>query len=476
MELFIGREIEKGILEQTLRGKEAELIAIYGRRRVGKTFLIKSVFSEKLAFEFSGVHDAKLQDQLLNFSLAMQSAIKSAIPLAVPENWIKAFYALQQYLEPIVSIQKTVIFFDEFPWIQTPKSGFLNAFGHFWNTWASNQPNLIVVICGSAASWMINNVVHNKGGLHNRITRRIRLLPFTLHETATYLKSRRVVLDQYQVLQLYMATGGIPHYLKNIQPGESAAQAIDRLHFSANGPLKDEFTSLYRSLFDNPVHHISIVKALAGKRQGLTRNEIIDICQLSSGGFTTQLLNELEESGFITSYTPFEKNVKDSIYRLSDEYSLFYLKFQHNKRASGAGTWLRLSETSSWKSWSGFAFESICLKHILSIKKAIGIEDVYTEVSPWRYAVEGEQGTQIDLLFDRKDNCINICEIKFSTTEFTIDKSYALALRQKLSIFRERTKTRKTLFLTMVTTYGVKKNEYYTALVQKDVIMDALFK
>jgi len=475
MDQLAGREGERKILLDALERDEAELIAVYGRRRVGKTFLIKSVYEKKLVFEFSGVHEATLQDQLLNFTLALQTASKSKVSLVVPENWIKAFFMLEKYLNPIVKNRKVVIFFDEFPWIQSPKSGFLNAFGHFWNTWASLQANLVVVICGSAASWMIKNVVNNRGGLHNRITHRIRLLPFTLAETSAYLKSRRINLDQYQLLQLYMAMGGVPHYLKNVEPGESVAQAIDRLCFDKNGPLKDEFTQLYQSLFEKAEYHINIVKALAATSQGLTRNQIIEAIQISSGGTITKVLNELEESGFISSYVPFEKKAKDAIFKLSDEYSLFYLKFLVNKKASGAGTWLRVAESASWKSWSGLAFESICMKHLTSIKKAIGIADVYTEVSPWRYAAKDEAGTQIDLLFDRNDNCVNLCEIKFSLTEFTISKNYATVLREKVSIFRQKTKTRKTPFLTMITTYGVHKNAYYLELVQKEITMEALF-
>lgn len=476
MEKLIGRIPEKRMLETALSSTEAELIAIYGRRRVGKTFLIKSVCKDRLLFEFSGVHEASLASQLQNFSFALQAASGDALPVAVPPNWITAFYTLQKFLVGKLGSRKSVIFFDEFPWAQTQKSGFLNAFGHFWNNWAAEQDNLVVVICGSAASWMIKNIVKNRGGLHNRLTRRIRLLPFNLQETEAYLKARRINLDQYQVLQLYMAMGGIPQYLKAVEPGESVSQAIDRLYFARNGALREEFSSLYPSLFNNPENHIAIIKALATKLSGLTRTEVIEQASLSSGGTATTLLEELEESGFITAYIPFGKKTKESLYKLSDEYSLFYLKFVENSRARGEGTWLKLAKTPSWKSWSGFAFESICLKHLQQVKNALGIRDVYTEESPWRYKpAKEEQGAQIDLLFDRQDHCINICEIKFASAEFTIDKAYAALLKRKQDVFVERTKTRKTLFLTFITTYGVQKNEHYWSLVQKEVTMDALF-
>jgi uncharacterized protein len=474
MEKLIGRDQEKNILHEAVNSADAELIAVYGRRRVGKTFLIREVYKDRIIFELSGIHGAKFNDQLENFSLSLRKTTGNAF--VKPNSWIKAFDMLQQFLERQIQRQKSVVFFDEFPWLHSQKSGFLPAFEHFWNTWASRQPRLIIVICGSAASWMIENIVNNKGGLHNRISRQIRLLPFNLEETEKYLKSRRINLDRYQLLQLYMTMGGIPQYLKAVQPGESAAQSIDRLCFVKDGALKTEFKNLYRSLFDNAEHHEAVVRALARRKQGFTRKEIIETCSLSSGGTTTKLLQELEESGFITQYIPFDKTIKDSVYKLSDEYSLFYLKFIEHAKATGAGTWLRLSTKSSYNSWGGFAFEGICQKHVVQIKSALGIAGVLTENSLWRYAPKNGQGAQIDLLLDRQDLCINVCEIKFSTSEFVIDKRYAGELETKLKVFRDNVKTKKTLFLTMITTYGVKKNDYYISLVQNEVKMDALFK
>ena len=478
MEKLTGRHEERKLLEEARHSSDAELIAVYGRRRVGKTFLIRSVYAEEILFDFTGVHEAGLKEQLMNFRNALQAAMGNDIPLAIPENWIEAFAFLQKYLEPKLKKGKGVIFIDEFPWIHTPKSGFLQAFGHFWNNWATKQDNIIVVICGSAASWMIRNVVNNKGGLHNRITKKIRLLPFNLNETEAYLKSRKVILDRYQLLQLYMAMGGIPHYLKEVKRGESAAQVTDRLYFSKDGFLKKEFQNLYKSLFDDAQHHMSVIKALAKKGSGLTRNELIDHTKLSSGGTTTLLLEELEESGFISAYIPFGKTTKESIYKLSDEYSLFYLKFIEGSRAGGLGTWLRQINTASYTSWSGFSFESVCQKHITQIKKALGIAGVMVEESGWRYQPgqgSKEKGAQIDLLLDRQDRCINICEMKFSNSEFVITKAYQQELQNKIEVFQQQTKTKKTLFLTMITAYGVKQNIHSTASVQNEISMNDLF-
>lgn len=475
MEALIGRIAEKKILSEMLVSPSSELLAVFGRRRVGKTFLIRSVFQKQLIFELSGVHDANAAEQLLNFSKAIAAALGSQLPLAVPKNWTEAFWQLREFASPIIKKRKAVIFFDEFPWLSSHKSGFLSAFEYFWNQWASQQPNLIVAICGSAASWMIKKVVNSKGGLHNRLTRKIRLLPFTLYETEQYLKSNNIHIDRYQILTIFMAMGGVPHYLKELKKGESATQAIDRLFFTKDGLLSTEFANLYRSLFENADRHISVVKALADKPSGLTRNEIIDTCNLQSGGTTSLLLEELVESGFITPMLPFQKNANKSIYKLSDEYSLFYLKFIEHSRATGAGTWLKKSSGSSWRSWSGYAFEGICLKHTDHIKQALGISGVFTETSAWRHAPRTGNGAQIDLLLDRQDNIISICEMKFSNTEFIIDKAYATELQQKLDVFRRESKTKKTLFLSMVTTYGVKNNVYAIGLVQNQVTMDDLF-
>ena len=478
MEQLIGRTEEKETLERALETTESELVAIYGRRRVGKTFLIKSVYRDRTVFEFSGTPNANLDAQLASFTEALQRTSRSPLPLATPSNWQAAFSLLRNILMERLgkTKKKSVVFFDEFPWIHTPKSNFLQAFSYFWNSWAAWDGRLVVVICGSAASWMIRKVLNDRGGLHNRVTKRIRLFPFTLTETADYLKSRRIVLDAYQVLQLYCCMGGIPHYLKTIEPGMSVSQAIDRACFTQQGALRDEFQALYQSLFEHADNHILIIRTLARKAIGMTRTELLSEAGLRSGGGATTILTELEASGFITTYIPFGKTAKNSLIKLTDEYSLFYLRFIEHSRATGEGTWLKRAQGPVWKSWSGYAFEGICMKHSTQLKRALGIADVYTEISPWRYqGTAHEAGCQIDLLFDRQDGCINVCEIKFYPGPFSIDKAYAEQLQKKLTVFRQQTKTRKTLFLTFITPFGLKKNSHSINLVQKETTMDAFF-
>jgi hypothetical protein len=323
---------------------------------------------------------------------------------------------------------------------------------------------------------MIENVVNNKGGLHNRITRKIRLLPFNLQETEEFLQAWQVNLDRYQILQLYMIMGGIPHYLKEIHKGESSTQAIDRICFTKDGLLESEFKNLYHSLFDDVTRHLAVVRALASNNSGLSRGEIIVKAGLTSGGTITGLLEELIESGFVTAWQPYDKKSRDTIYKLADEFTHFYLKFMEGNRASGDGVWQSFSTGQSWKSWSGIAFERVCLKHIPQLKKALGIAGVHTEESAWRHLPKKGKGAQIDLLLDRKDFVINICEMKYSESEFVIDKGYASELENKRDVFKRETGTKKSLFLILVTTFGVKGNEYFTKLVQNSITMDSLFE
>lgn len=473
MAKIIGRKSEQELLKSMLQTDKAELIAVYGRRRIGKTFLIRNFLEKQIVFELSGIHGASLEQQLENFTIEISK--KLAVDVQKPVNWLRAFEILENYLETVVKGQKKVIFFDEFPWIHTPKSGFLEAFENFWNMWASRNKNIMVVLCGSAAAWMIQKVINNKGGLHNRVTQKIRLLPFTLYETLSFFKERKVNLDRYQVLQLYMVMGGIPQYLDEVRVGESAVQAIDRSCFTKDGFLQSEFKNLFRSLFDESSGHIQVVRALSEKGKGLSRNEIIEACNLKSGAGITTILEELTESGFITDYIPFGKNKKDRVFKLTDEYSLFYLKFIEGKKISGTGSWAKFSAGITWKIWNGFSFENVCMKHTDELKKALGIQNVNTETSIWRYSKKGEQGAQIDLLIDRQDQCINVCEMKFSIAPYEITKAYKQELETKLQVFRQISKTKKTLFLTMITTYGVSNPGNYPGLVQSEIVVDSLF-
>ncbi len=369
--------------------------------------------------------------------------------------------------------QKKVVFIDEFPWLDGRRSRFLAAFSNWWNSYATKRKDLVVVICGSAASYMIKKVINDRGGLHNRVTQRIRLEPFTLHETEQLLQRNKVRFTRYDILQLYMAIGGVPHYLHMVEPGESVAQAIDRLCFDRNGYLRGEFGNVFASLFEHSVNHESVVRALAGVRRGLTRNAIVTRSRLSTGGRLTTTLKELEQSGFIEQYTPYA-GVKDPLYRITDEYTQFYLRYIEGTKPSRRGIWSKLSGTPAHRAWAGFAFETICMKHVDEIKEGLRIGGIRSSEGSWIGKGE-ESGAQVDLLIDRDDNVINLCEMKFTTAPFRIDKRYAAELASKVQTFISSTRTRKSVFLTFVTTHGLVSNAYSHQHVQSTLEMDALF-
>jgi len=481
---IIGREAEKQLLRRLRQSAEPELLAVYGRRRVGKTFLIRNTFeSEACYLEITGQHDAALDVQLGNFAAAFGRLFLGGHQLAAPGSWTEAFRTLAEQLERQPKRGRTVLFFDELPWLASRRSGFLAALEHFWNSWASRQQRLLLVVCGSAASWMLNKVIFHKGGLHNRVTAQLRLLPFSLADTEAYLRSRRVRLDRKQILELYLGLGGAPHYLRQIEPGLSAAQNIDRICFTKDGLLADEFTRLYSSLFSLPEQHSRVVETLARRHIGLTRKELLAKLDATSGGGATRVLDALEESGFITRSVPFGLRMNRALFRLSDEYSLFYLTWIRRAPRSAfghtpTGYWQQQREGRAYPTWAGFAFERACEKHVAALKQGLGIGAVNTSESCWfhRAADRKQRGAQVDLLIDRSDGCINLCEMKHTAGKFVLDAGQARALRRKRDLFLEQTRTRKTVFVTLVTTHGARANRHTEELVDQQLTLDDLFR
>ncbi len=482
MDPIIARVREIKLLEKIDQSNQPEFLALYGRRRIGKTFLIRHFFKKKgLYFELTGIKDGSLRQQLFHFNVEFSRVFGEELSSS-PKTWLEAFNQLRIAIENSKIEGRIILFFDELPWLATIRSDFLSTLDHFWNRYMSDDSRIILIVCGSAASWMINKVISNKGGLHGRLTAIIRLLPFNLAETETFLKSRGIELDRKQLIDIYMAVGGVAKYLTYIERGDSSLQAISQLCF--NGPLFNEFEELYSSLFDYHMHHVNIVTALAKHQSGLTKEEICNETGLTSGGGLQNILNELEASGFIIPILNFGMKKKNTRFRLTDEYSLFYLKWiVHAKSISSSQVdetyWIKIKNTPTAYAWSGYAFENICMKHISHLKSSLGISGISTNESQWTYRPKkkGEkQGTQIDLLIDRADNCINICEIKYVNGEFLITKDYAKKLMSKKELFIEKTDTKKSVLLTMITTYGVKKNEGEFGVVDFELTMNDLFK
>ena len=402
--------------------------------------------------------------------------MKLPLNVETPKSWFKAFDRLANFISGIKTKRKKVIFLDEFPWMATNRSRFLTAFTTFWNNFASHQNDLVVIICGSSASWMINKVLKNRGGLHNRVTQRIILEPFNLSETKSFLKKKNIVFNDLDIIRLYMMIGGIPFYQDQLEKGESLVQFIDRICFAKNALLRLEYDELLASLFDHSEKHTLIIETLFRQPRGLLRDELLQRTRLESGGGFSSILDELEASDFITSAVPWGKKAKDKIYKLKDYYVHFYLRYIKNTKAGKTKIWEKMASTPSFRSWSGLAFENICIDHVDKIRQALKIEGIFSQSGAWH--TRGDDvipGAQIDLLIDRADNIINICEIKFSETPYIITADYAKKIRNKLAAFKHMTKSKKALFPTMITTYGLIENKHSYSLIQSSIKMTDLF-
>lgn len=471
---IIGRKREIAELESLYSNGRPEFIVIYGRRRIGKTYLIHELFHDRFTFTHTALSPLEVEGkEMLRMQLRhfTHSLIRNGADVKnEPTNWLDAFYLLEDFLEKKSDGQRQVVFIDELPWLDTPRSGFVSAFESFWNSWGAKRENLMLIVCGSAVSWISDKMLGSKGGLYNRTTYEIKLQQFNLQECELFFKSRQIVLDRYDIMQSYMIFGGIPYYLGLYAKGLSLAQNVDRLIFDKKGKLADEFDRLFASIFTNPDDAVKVVKALSEKRIGFTREELLSKTGIADGGGFTKLLKSLLESDFIGRFRYFGEKEKNSRYRLTDNFCLFYLYFLYKKNTNDGEFWQHNQNSPSANSWRGFTFENVCFDHIRQIKFALGISGVHTETYSWK----GNE-SQIDLLIDRDDRLINICECKFSSREYAIDKSYDEKLRDRQGAFIDETNTKKSTIMTFVTTYGLKQNEY-SGRIQSVITSDDLFR
>jgi uncharacterized protein len=474
---IIGRENEKEKLDKILQSNQAEFLALYGRRRVGKTFLIRQHLKDYIVFDISGTKNGTKKQQLNNFFAEYLTRTNREQELQAPDSWQEAFRYLANYLYSLPQTgAKQVVFLDEMPWLDTPKSDFVSALEFFWNQHASRMENTLLIACGSASSWIRKNLINARGGLYNRITQRMKLMPFSLHETELFLQSMGVNLTQYQMLELYMVMGGIPFYLKEIEKGKSSTQLIDEVCFSPQGLLYEEYNQLYHSLFRNAEYHVAVVEALAARPQGMTRTEIAADTQISEAPLS-KTLEELAECDFITHFQPFLNKKKESVYKLTDLYSLFYLKYIQPNKGAGSRIWEQLSKQSTYAAWSGYAFENICMMHLDQIKSALGISGVYTQHSSWKFrGNDALPGAQVDMIIDRADQIIHLCEAKFTRENFAITGEYSARLRLKKTVFKQATQTKKAVFTTLITTYPALQNKYFLEEIDSEITMDKLFE
>ena len=472
--MIIGRDRELSLLKKIINDDSSHFLAIYGRRRIGKTYLIREAYEERFTFQHAGLFEGTLKEQLLAFENSIKDAGGS--PTNNPKNWLEAFEDLKELIRNSTEKRK-VIFIDELSWMDTPRSNLLTALEHFWNSWASARKDIVLIVCASATSWMLSKVVHNKGGLYNRLTEQINLQPFSLFECEEYMRLNGLSFNREQILQYYMVFGGVPYYWSFLEKGFSLAQNIDRILFEKDAPLKDEFKYLYASIFKKPDMHLKIIKALSLKKVGMTREEIAENADVDNSGELTKKLEELESCGFIRKYYAYGMKKKNAVYQLIDCFTLFYYRFLVNE-PTDEHFWSDQINTPAVNTWMGYAFERVCLMHIEQIKQKLGISGVYTDVNSWYCKADkdnGIAGSQIDLLIVRKDKVINLCEMKYSNTEYTITQKVDKNIKNKINDLIVSTGTKYAIYPTLVTTYGMVDNSY-SGNIQSVVTMDDLFK
>lgn len=474
---LIGRTEECLKLERCLDCREAQLIVVRGRHRVGKTFLINHFFENGFDFKLTGEYKASKAEQLENFVMELNR--RTHTKHQTPESWKDAFEMLRVYLSELPEGEKHIVFFDEMPWMDTPKSGFLKAFEYFWNDYGSAKEDFVFIVCGSATSWIMKHIEQNKGGLFNRKTCSIFLRPFCLQETAEYLQMIGIDWSEYDIAQCYMILGGIPYYLSFLNPAETLNENVDSLFFRKNAELADEFDNLFRTLFSGSDDYVRIVTLLSQKRYGMTLAEIAQKGKLPLNGNLSDKMNQLVQSGFVCVHPMFGQKKKELRYQLCDYFSLFYCRFAREHYAKEERFWQHMNDNPSRYAWAGLTYELLCRDHSDQIRLKLGISGVLAEISYWKTGAEdgqeGTHGVQIDLVIDRRDRVISLCEIKYSMNEFEIDKAYDKILRNKMDAFRRETGTVKTLQLVMITTYGVRKNNY-SNIVSGQVVLEDLFR
>ena len=479
---LIGRQPEIRLLEKLYSSNKAEFIAMHGRRRIGKTYLIHQVFSKKeIYLECSGIKDGSMEEQLLNFNQSFAATFYSGANLKALSSWHEAFALLTNEVKKLPKTKKIVVFLDELPWLATDKSSLMQHLDHVWNTEWSRLPNFKLIVCGSAASWMLDNLINAKGGLHNRITQSIRLGPFDLAETQEFLEYKKIKLSPRQVLDIYIAIGGVPYYLNQLDNKRSFVQIINELCFTREGLLYEEFPRLFRSLFDNAELNLRIVKEIGQKRYGISFAELVEKTGKKAGGRFADRLEELEASGFIQGFLPYGKKQRGRYYKLADPYVAFYLKwiapFADSKTIPhGAEYYSNLISSPAWSAWAGYSFESICYSHIDKIIKTLKLSGLSCRISDWRHSSSAEEGAQIDLVIDRSDGAITLCEIKYSKEPFVIDKTETKALMKKQDIFERQIKGHKQIFWAIITSDDFKHNMWSDDLINGVVELKDLFQ
>lgn len=478
MSTIVGRKQEIEELKRLYNSDRPEFVAVYGRRRVGKTFLIKHALKDKFTFQHTGVSPVDQEDEKNRMKTQLESFYYSLLNHGLegykqPKSWMEAFFQLEQLLQELDNGQRMVIFIDELPWMDTPRSRFQSAFESFWNGWCNGRDNVMLVVCGSATSWMQSNLSRNKGGLYGRLTDEIKVYPFTLKECEEYFEHENIELSRYDIVQSHMVFGGIPYYLSYFRKGYSFEKNTDMILFGSRPRLKDEFNRLFKAIFTNSRDCKKVIRLLATRNYGFTREEIAAATGLPLGGGLSDTLSTLAESDFIMRYRPYGKGTGE-YYKLIDNFCLFWLKHVEPNHEN-VSFWVDNYASDIMKSWRGVAFEHVCWQHISQLKRALEIGGVKTSVSAWSVpGTEHKAGTQIDLLIMRDDNIVNLCEMKFYRSPYSIDKEEEAKMLYRVEMLKESLSVKQSVHLTLITIFGLVQGKH-SGKVQKVITIDELF-
>lgn len=469
---MIGRKKEIQVLEEAFGSGNPEFVAVYGRRRVGKTYLVKEVFIDRLTFSYTGALNCSTKTQLSYFHDALiEQGLKKA---PNPQTWPEAFRLLKRLIEES-EVKRKVIFLDELPWMDAPRSGFLSAFEHFWNGWGASRKDLLLIICGSSTSWIVNKILRNRGGLHNRVTRNIHISQFTLCECEEYSEALNLGLSRNNIIEGYMVMGGIPLYWSKLNKGKSLAQNINDLFLSENGELRYEFNDLYSSIFNHPEKYIKIIECLSTKKSGMSRGEIIFHTKIDNNGKFSEMLDDLIQCGFIRKYCHTNKKTKDALYQLTDCYTLFYYRFVRNAHGIDEDFWSKIQPTPTYHTWCGLAFEMVCLLHTRQIKAALGISGIMANIFSWHISkTEDHPGVQIDLLIDRADNVVSICEMKYAPNGYTMTVAEVDKINTRIRVYSLYNPPKKGIQLVMITSNGM-TNKTPRLNIHRELTAECLF-
>ena len=473
---MIGREEELRMLDLDYHKEESQFVVVYGRRRIGKTYLVREKFYDQFAFFHTGLREGGLKEQLEAFRISLKNYGDIRCPRL--KSWLEAFDRVNKLIDSQPEGRK-VIFIDELPWMDTPRSNLVSALEYFWNSELSvrRQKDVFLVVCGSATSWIVENLLHNRGGLHNRLTDQIWLRPFTLAECEKYVRSLGIEMSRAEICEAYMIFGGVPYYWSLLRADKSLAQNIDELCFSPRGKLTDEFGYLYASLFRNAEPHLKIVQALAARRYGMTREEILNETGLKNGGNFKKILDDLVRCDFVRQSNARKKRNRDAFFQLVDCFTIFHHAFMTGRAAGDAHFWSNSLEAPALASWKGLSFERLCVLHTEEIKRALGISGIRTEEYSWRTVSEDEtlKGAQIDLVIERADGNINLCEMKYTDGPFELDARESEKLQHRKLAFKSENSLNKSCRLTLISPNGIKSNKY-SHLIQNVITVGDLFR